>query len=198
VEQFGKEGEKVRLLLASDVASEGLNLHFRCHRLVHFDVPWSLMVFAQRNGRIDRYGQEQSPQIVYLLTDTRNEKIRGDMRILQLLSERDDQAQTNIGDPSALMGKYDEKVEIKGKLNKELARLEALRNRRFTQEVLEQGKRDKAEIQTRVNKVFDPFLRFVKESMTAGNEPFIEVLAVFRHEDGYQHRTARERGVQSG
>lgn len=111
VEEFGQEHAKVRLLLASDVASEGLNLHFLCHRLVHFDVPWSLMTFAQRNGRIDRYGQEREPQIVYLLTDTENEKVRGDMRILELLTERDEQARKNIGDPSALMGKYDTQAE---------------------------------------------------------------------------------------
>ena len=92
VDDFGQESKSVRILLASDVASEGLNLHFRCHKLVHFDVPWSLMVFAQRNGRIDRDGQEQPPQIVYLLTDAKNEKIRGDMRILELLSERQHQA----------------------------------------------------------------------------------------------------------
>lgn len=112
VERFGKDNAKVRVLLASDVASEGLNLHFLCHRLVHFDVPWSLMVFAQRNGRIDRYGQEQPPEIVYLITDSQNERIRGDIRILELLTERDHQAQKNIGDPSALMGKYDEEAEV--------------------------------------------------------------------------------------
>ncbi len=112
VERFGKDNAKVRVLLASDVASEGLNLHFLCHRLVHFDVPWSLMVFAQRNGRIDRYGQERPPQIVYLLTDAKNERIRGDVRILELLTRRDDQAQKNIGDPSALMRKYDEEAEV--------------------------------------------------------------------------------------
>jgi superfamily II DNA or RNA helicase len=112
VEEFGKDKAKVRILLASDVASEGLNLHFLCHRLVHFDVPWSLMTFAQRNGRIDRYGQEQRPQIVYLFTDVKNEKVRGDVRILELLTQRDDQARKNIGDPSALMGKYDEDAEV--------------------------------------------------------------------------------------
>ena len=112
VERFGKDNAKVRVLLASDVASEGLNLHFLCHRLVHFDVPWSLMVFAQRNGRIDRYGQERAPQIVYLLTESQNERIRGDVRILELLTQRDDQAQKNIGDPSALMRKYDEEAEV--------------------------------------------------------------------------------------
>ena len=31
------------------MASEGLNLHFQCHQLVHFDLPWSLLRFQQRN-----------------------------------------------------------------------------------------------------------------------------------------------------
>ncbi|NOY93753.1 MAG: DEAD/DEAH box helicase [Deltaproteobacteria bacterium] len=117
VEEFGKLESKVRLLLASDVASEGLNLHYLCHRLIHFDVPWSLMVFAQRNGRIDRYGQEQAPQIVYMLTDSETEQIHGDARILELLADRDDQATKNIGDPSALMGVYniDDETSITAK-----------------------------------------------------------------------------------
>ena len=54
VEDFGNAAKPVRLLLCSDVASEGINLHYHCHRLIHFDMPWSLMVFAQRNGRVDR------------------------------------------------------------------------------------------------------------------------------------------------
>lgn len=66
VEEFGKDEAPVRLLIASDVASEGINLHFLCHRMIHFDIPWSLMVFQQRNGRIDRYGQERTPEIFYL------------------------------------------------------------------------------------------------------------------------------------
>jgi len=107
VEDFGKEESKVRLLIASDVASEGINLHFLCHRLIHFDIPWSLMVFQQRNGRIDRYGQEHTPEIVYLVSQSNNEKIKGDTRILELLIRKDDEAVKNIGDPSALMGVYD-------------------------------------------------------------------------------------------
>jgi SNF2 family DNA or RNA helicase len=66
VERFGREDDPIRILLCSDVASEGLNLHYFCHRLIHFDLPWSLMVFQQRNGRVDRYGQKLQPQIVYL------------------------------------------------------------------------------------------------------------------------------------
>ncbi|MFC1743403.1 DEAD/DEAH box helicase [Candidatus Riflebacteria bacterium] len=107
VEEFGKEEAGVRLLIASDVASEGINLHFLCNKMIHFDIPWSLMVFQQRNGRIDRYGQERKPNIIYLVTKSQNQKIHGDTRILELLIEKDQQAQDNIGDPSALMGVYD-------------------------------------------------------------------------------------------
>ena len=107
VEDFGKDEAPVRLLIASDVASEGINLHYLSHRLIHFDIPWSLMVFQQRNGRIDRYGQEYTPQILYLVTESRNAKIRGDTRILELLITKDEQAVKNLGDPSALMGVYD-------------------------------------------------------------------------------------------
>ena len=57
VNAFNRREAPLRLLLCSDVASEGLNLHHCSHRLIHFDIPWSLMVFQQRNGRVDRYGQ---------------------------------------------------------------------------------------------------------------------------------------------
>jgi len=107
VEDFGKEEAPVRLLLASDVASEGINLHYLSHRMIHFDIPWSLMVFQQRNGRIDRYGQERTPQIVYLITQSENVKIRGDMRILELLIQKDNETVKNIGDPAEFMGVYD-------------------------------------------------------------------------------------------
>jgi hypothetical protein len=68
-------GRPLRILLCSDVASEGLNLHYFCHRLVHFDLPWSLMVFQQRNGRVTAMARSIS-RIVYLFTDAANEKSR--------------------------------------------------------------------------------------------------------------------------
>ncbi|MFC3337117.1 DEAD/DEAH box helicase [Paracandidimonas soli] len=111
VEDFGRSHSPLRLLIASDVASEGLNLHYQSHRLIHFDIPWSLMVFQQRNGRVDRYGQTQAPKIGYLYTQPRNERVRGDLRYLEILIEKDEQAAKNIGDPSAFMGLYDEDAE---------------------------------------------------------------------------------------
>ena len=111
VEDFGNAARPLRLLICSDVASEGINLHYQCHRLVHFDMPWSLMVFQQRNGRVDRYGQSRTPHIVYLLTESANQTIRGDTRILEVLAAKDEQAHRNIGDPSAFMRVYDIEAE---------------------------------------------------------------------------------------
>ena len=111
VENFGRTHSPLRLLIASDVASEGLNLHYQAHRLIHFDIPWSLMVFQQRNGRVDRYGQTRTPMIGYLYTRPDDEQIRGDVRYLEILVEKDEQAAHNIGDPSVFMGLYDEEAE---------------------------------------------------------------------------------------
>lgn len=106
VENFGRSESPIRVLVASDVASEGLNLHYLSHRLIHFDIPWSLMVFQQRNGRIDRYGQQKRPDIRYMLIESDNKRIKGDMRIIEILITKEEQALKNIGDPSLLLGKF--------------------------------------------------------------------------------------------
>jgi hypothetical protein len=74
--------------------------------MIHFDIPWSLMVFQQRNGRIDRYGQKQRPDIRYMLIESENKRIKGDMRIIEILITKEEQALKNIGDPAMLLGKF--------------------------------------------------------------------------------------------
>jgi ERCC4-related helicase len=111
VERFGRLEDPIRILLCSDVASEGLNLHYFCHRLVHFDLPFSLMVFQQRNGRVDRYGQKHQPHIVYLFTEANTERIKGDLRTYEILQRKDEQAYRNLGDPSAFLNVYDPEKE---------------------------------------------------------------------------------------
>jgi superfamily II DNA or RNA helicase len=111
VDRFGRKDDPVRVFLCSDVASEGLNLHYFCYRLVHFDLPWSLMVFQQRNGRVDRYGQNQRPYIIYLFTETRVERIKGDLRILEILQAKDEQANKNLGDPAVFLHVFDPEKE---------------------------------------------------------------------------------------
>ena len=66
------------------------------------------MVFQQRNGRIDRYGQHEQheqPDIRYMLIDSSNQRIKGDARIMEILVRKEEQALKNIGDPAMLFGK---------------------------------------------------------------------------------------------
>jgi len=58
---------KVRILLATDAASEGIDLQNHCHRLVHIEIPWNPNRMEQRNGRIDRMGQNHAPEIYHFV-----------------------------------------------------------------------------------------------------------------------------------
>jgi len=107
VKEFGTENGDVELLLGSDAAAEGINLHFCCHRLVHFDIPWSLITLEQRNGRIDRFGQTETPDIRYLLTEPEPEAYAGDLRIIERLVEKEEAAHEQLGDAATLMQEYD-------------------------------------------------------------------------------------------
>ncbi len=55
------------------------------------------MIFRERNGRVDRYGQERTPRIVQLVTKSVNETIREDTRILEVPEHEDEQAYRDIG-----------------------------------------------------------------------------------------------------
>jgi ERCC4-related helicase len=121
VESFGKEDSLIRILLASDVASEGVNLHYFCNLMIHFDIPWSLITLEQRNGRIDRYGQNKPPLISYLLTNSKNEIIEGDKRILNRLIEKEQEAHKNIGDVATLLGLHEAQQEEKYIIDKIVA-----------------------------------------------------------------------------
>ncbi|MDX2375195.1 DISARM system SNF2-like helicase DrmD [Microbacterium sp. LRZ72] len=55
--------EPVRILLATDAAGEGIDLQTYCHRLVSFDIPFNPNRLEQRIGRIDRYGQNETPLV---------------------------------------------------------------------------------------------------------------------------------------
>ena len=156
VENFGREASPIRILVASDVASEGLNLHYLSHRLIHFDIPWSLMVFQQRNGRIDRYGQNKRPDIRYMLIESDNKRIKGDMRIMEILIQKEEQALKNIGDPALLLGKFSIQDE-------ELVVVDAI----------EKGSDADAFEKTLDNseKEFDPFEAFMKAVEEADKNP---------------------------
>jgi len=59
----------LRILLATDSASEGIDLQRHCSRLVHYEIPWNPNRMEQRNGRVDRYGQPDPEVRVYHFVD---------------------------------------------------------------------------------------------------------------------------------
>ena len=109
IDSFGKKDSRLRLLLASDAASEGVNLHYYCHHLFHFDVPWSLIRLEQRMGRIDRYGQRETPHLFYLLTQT--DEQGADQLIVDRLIAKEEQVHKNLGEAGVILGLYDAEAE---------------------------------------------------------------------------------------
>ena len=55
IEDFAKES--VRILVATDCLSEGINLQEAFNAVLHYDLPWNPNRLEQREGRVDRYGQ---------------------------------------------------------------------------------------------------------------------------------------------
>lgn len=59
-----REHERVRVLVATDVLAEGLNLQ-DARAVVSYDMPWNPMRLAQRIGRIDRLGSPHDEVLTY-------------------------------------------------------------------------------------------------------------------------------------
>jgi len=59
-----KKDQEVRILISTDVLSEGQNLQ-DANIIVNFDLPWAIIRLIQRAGRIDRIGQRSDKIICY-------------------------------------------------------------------------------------------------------------------------------------
>lgn len=58
------ETDQTRILIATDVLSEGQNLQ-DAHVIVNFDLPWAIIRLIQRAGRVDRIGQDADKIFCY-------------------------------------------------------------------------------------------------------------------------------------
>lgn len=110
---------EIRVLLATDVLSEGQNLQ-DAHIVVNFDLPWALIRLVQRAGRVDRIGQKADEILCYSFLPAEGvEKIinlRG--RVRQRLEENaevvgsDEQFFEDGEAPQQLVDLYNEKAGI--------------------------------------------------------------------------------------
>lgn len=83
-----------RLLIATDCLSEGINLQEGFNALLHYDLPWNPNRLEQREGRIDRFGQ-QSPLVEVALLYGSNNPIDG--VVLEVLLRKAREIRRSIG-----------------------------------------------------------------------------------------------------
>lgn len=96
----------VRILLATDAASEGIDLQDHCSRLIHYEIPWNPNRMEQRNGRIHRYGQRDPFVRIYHFVDARFQEddakavtpgdLRGDLEFLYRAAQRIERIEADL------------------------------------------------------------------------------------------------------
>lgn len=59
-----KRGQELRVLITTDVLSEGQNLQ-DAHIILNYDLPWAIIRLIQRAGRVDRIGQKAEKILCY-------------------------------------------------------------------------------------------------------------------------------------
>jgi superfamily II DNA or RNA helicase len=91
------------LLLATDAACEGLNLHARCRLVVHFELPWTPARLEQRTGRVNRIGQRQRVHEILLVARDTAERM-----VLAPLAARAARARRAVGGSSLLLDRLTE------------------------------------------------------------------------------------------
>jgi superfamily II DNA or RNA helicase len=112
-----KQFKEIRVLVATDVLSEGQNLQ-DCHIVVNYDLPWAIIRLIQRAGRVDRIGQKSDKIYCYsFLPEDGLETILDLRRRLQKRIKENAEAVGSDevffdGDPVNIQDLYNEKAGI--------------------------------------------------------------------------------------
>jgi ribosomal protein S9 len=94
-----KEADELRVLITTDVLSEGQNLQ-DSHVILNYDLPWAIIRLIQRAGRVDRIGQKAEQIYCYsFLPEDGIEKI---IRLRSRLKSRLEQSDEVLGSPDEI------------------------------------------------------------------------------------------------
>ncbi|MFJ2033749.1 DISARM system SNF2-like helicase DrmD [Streptosporangium sp. NPDC087985] len=96
----------VRILLATDAASEGIDLQNHCHRLINYDIPFNPNKLEQRIGRVDRWGQKHNPDIRHFVGtgwDKAVDSFEADLEFLSRVAKKVAQMEDDLGSVNAVL-----------------------------------------------------------------------------------------------
>lgn len=124
-----ESGAEVRILLATDTASEGIDLQNWCSKLIHVEIPWNPNVLEQRNGRIDRYGQQRGEVDIYHFVpkgydherpdaDVDPGDLAGDLEFLYRAVKKVDQIREDLGKVGPVIAEQVEEALVGAKRTK--------------------------------------------------------------------------------
>lgn len=94
--------DEIRILVATDVLAEGLNLQ-DCNVVINYDLHWNPVRLIQRFGRIDRIGSEHSN--IYGLNFLPETGIDANLGLTAVLANRIAEIHESIGEDAAILDK---------------------------------------------------------------------------------------------
>ncbi len=105
--QAPPDRDPVRILLATDAASEGIDLQRHCHRMVLVDIPFNPNRLEQRIGRLDRYGQKHDVEVFHFVGTGWEEAPAGsyenDLEFLSRIAEKVTKIREDLGKVNLLI-----------------------------------------------------------------------------------------------
>ena len=137
--QYDPKVSHVRILLATDAASEGIDLQNYCSKLIHFEIPWNPNRMEQRNGRVDRHGQKAKEVRIYHFVgkgykerekadqDIPAGELEGDLEFLMRAAKKVEQIREDLGKVGPVIAQQVEEAMLghRTKLNTAVAEKDA-------------------------------------------------------------------------
>ena len=96
------------VLVATDAISEGMNLQHAAAQVIHYELPWNPNRLEQRNGRVDRFGQQKDT--VHIRTMVMDETL--DASIMSVLVEKAAEIRSQYGFSPPYFGEETDIMEL--------------------------------------------------------------------------------------